>query len=366
MKGSVLLNWLPFDNPWSGSARRAVELHRRLAPRFRIRAAVREGFSGCGVSTVKAAARRGIASRLSEGLPGFWRPLEPFDLWVTDTLPVPRFAPGVRTVITVHDLRHLADRRYLSPGRYLLLKLFLGRGIARADAVVTVSEWMADCLRKAYPSSRGKLHVIPNAPAPPEGDDPSPVAPPYLLAVGHLEARKGLDTLLRAFSLISGRWQGKLVLVGRGPLQAGLRNLAKRLGIMSGVVFAGAVDDRRRTALYKGCSCLVCPSLYEGFSLTVLEGLAAGVPVVASRIPPHRETAGGAASYFTPGDPDDLADTLLAVLNDDDFSPEPGLARAAGYSWDASAARLGDLYESLLKGVRPGAGGSCNGPAGGS
>jgi glycosyltransferase involved in cell wall biosynthesis len=351
VKGSVLLNWIPFDNPWSGSARRAVELHSRLARRFRIRAAVKDGFSGCGVATVKAAARRGMASRLSEGLPWFWRRLEPFDLWVTDTLPVPRFVQGVRTVITVHDLRHLADRRYLSPGRYLLLKMFLGPGIARADAVVTVSEWMAGCIGQAYPSSRSKLHVIPNAPAPPAGDDPPPVEPPYILTVGHLEARKDQGTLLEAFSRISGKWEGKLVLVGRGPLQTGLQNLAERLGIRSRVVFAGAVDDRRRTALYRGCSCLVCPSLYEGFNLTVLEGLAEGIPVAVSDIPPHRETAGGAASYFTPGDPEALAETLLSVLRHVDFSPETGMARAAEFSWDASAARLGDLYESLLKGV---------------
>lgn len=295
------------------------------------------------------AGTRGAALRASEGSRRFWESIGGFDVWVTDSLPVPRFGPGIKTVITVHDLRHLADRRYLSLKRYMLLRLGMGIGLRRAHAVVTVSQWSAGILSDRYGVPAGKLHVIPNAAGPlSAGGSPDPAYGRYILSVGHLEPRKDQATLIRAFAGVFSEWNGNLVIAGRGNARESLEALVKELGMEGRVFFTGEVMDDTLAALYRGCACLACPSVYEGFGMTVLEGLSAGVPVVASDIPPHREVAEGAVAYFRPGDSGDLARALHAVVTDTEgFSAEVGYRRAACFNWDRSAQMLAEVYRSL-------------------
>jgi glycosyltransferase involved in cell wall biosynthesis len=352
MEKRILLNWLPFRNAASGAAVRAVQLHGRLSEEFSIVAAVTGIFPASAAPGVRkrvVAANRSAVLRASEGSRRFWDGIGGFNVWVTDSLPVPRFGAGVKTVITVHDLRHLADRRYLSLQRYMLLRLGMSASLRRADAVVTVSRWSAGILSDRYGVPEGKLHVIPNAAGPLSGcGSPDPAYGRYMLSVGHLEPRKDQATLVRAFADVSRGWDGNLVIAGRGDTRESLEALVEELGIAGRVFFTGEVMDDTLGDLYRGCTCLVCPSVYEGFGMTVLEGLSAGVPVVASDIPPHREVAEGAVTYFPPGDPADLARALNAVLEGGaGSSREEGFRRAARFNWDHSAQMLAGVYRNL-------------------
>jgi glycosyltransferase involved in cell wall biosynthesis len=350
MKRSVLLNWLPFENTATGAAKRAIELHKRLSDEFDLTAAVTQGFSQdvapCVTKTI-VAQRRSLSVRISERLPGFWEKAGVSDIWVTDTLPVPQFRGSVKTVLTVHDLRFLAGRKYLSLPRYLLLKLSMKTGLNRADAVVTVSSWIAGQIVEKYSIPRQKLYVVPNAaaPLPPaEGNN----GRKHILAVGHLEARKSINTLIRAFSMIMNDWNGDLVLAGSGPLESDLRSLTETLKCSSRVKFKGRVSDSELAALYIQSTCLVCPSVYEGFGMTILEGFAAGVPVVASAIPPHMEVAGDAAVWFKPGNPGDLAAVLKRFLTGEEkVNSIRGAARAKMFNWDDFAQQLASVYRSI-------------------
>ena len=97
----------------------------------------------------------------------------------------------------------------------------------------------------------------------------------------------------------------------------------------------------------KNASCLVFPSLYEGFGLPPLEALACGTPVLASDIPPVRETCADAADYFDPHSESSLREGLLrcAALSADPEAREARRRRAALFSWDRTAA----LTVSALK-----------------
>jgi len=352
MKRSVLLNWLPFENTATGAAKRAVELHRRLDGEFSLTAAVTRGFPhGTAPSVKKAvvAPGRNLCVRYSERLPGFWKKAGVSDIWVTDTLPVPLFGPQIKTVLTVHDLRFLVSRKYLGLSRYLLLKLTMKAGLNRADAVVTVSDWITDQIVENYGIPREKLFVIPNAAAslPPAGTEEISDRK-YILAVGHLEARKSIDTLIRAFSGIKDHWNGDLVLAGSGPLESNLKALVGNLNCGSRVKFRGRVSNQELSTLYASSTCLVCPSVYEGFGMTILEGLAAGVPVVASAIPPHREVAGDAAVWFEPGNSDDLSRVLKKLLSGS-VEDNSGIRvqRVKFFNWDDSAEKLASVYRNL-------------------
>jgi glycosyltransferase involved in cell wall biosynthesis len=106
---------------------------------------------------------------------------------------------------------------------------------------------------------------------------------------------------------------------------------------VSGAVTPGFVGDDDLRQVVAGASALVLPSRDEGFGLTVLEALAAGTPVVASDLPVLREVGGTAATYAPVGDPEGFAAALEAVLGDPG-APDARRARAAGFTWQRSAA----------------------------
>ena len=352
MKRTLLLNWLPFANISTGAAKRAIELHQRLSEQFDITAAVSGDFPVDVAPLIKKhviAGERNLKIRFAEGSSSFWEQLEKPDVWVTDTLPIPRFGHHPRTVLTVHDLRFLVNHKYLSIQRYLLLKLRMKAALRRADAVVTVSEWIRKQIIEEYQIIPEKLHLIPNAAA----SLPAPVysgeeRKKFILSVGHLEPRKDHETLIRAFSLISQDWDGDLTIVGRGGLQDKLKALAEKLGIAPRVKLLVDVSDAQLSNLYSSCSCLVCPSIYEGFGMTILEGLAAGAPVIASAIDPHREVAGDAALWFNPGSETELAKVLSDYLTGKTgVLKEQAMERVRMFNWDDSAEKLSLLYSRI-------------------
>lgn len=352
MKRNLLLNWLPFENVSTGAAKRAIELHQRLSEQFDVAAVVTKEFPvdvAPGVKKKVVAGKRNLKIRLVESSPRFWTNIGKPDVWVSDTLPVPKFGCDIKTVLTVHDLRFLVNRKYLSIQRYLLLKLRMKASLRRADAVITVSEWIRKQIIEEYNISPSKLHLIPNAAASlPASVSTREEGKKFILSVGHLEPRKDHETLIRAFAMISPDWAGDLVIVGRGGLLTELKSLASQLGIASRVKFAVGVTDTELSNYYSSCTCLVCPSAYEGFGMTILEGLAAGASVIASAIQPHREVAGDAALWFSPGSENDLAAVLREFLRGDQRTlHDKALIRAGIFNWDDSAEKLSSVYNRI-------------------
>ena len=112
----------------------------------------------------------------------------------------------------------------------------------------------------------------------------------------------------------------------------------------------GYVSDARLDALYRGADVLAYPSLYEGFGLPLLEAMARGTPVVASRATVLPETGGDAALYFDPLDVGDIAQTLGRVLGEGSLRDDlvaRGRARVARFSWEKTAAATLAVYEAV-------------------
>lgn len=239
------------------------------------------------------------------------------------------------------------------------------RAIARGAVVHTGSEAIAEEIDEWFGpglADRGRLRVIPlGAPvAPPE---PQRVAPwidalarrgPLVVAVGRHEPRKDTVGLVRAFASVGAAHpDARLVLVGppgpdRPAVEAAIRALAP--SVRARAHLAGSVPEDAKWQLLRAADVLVYPSVYEGFGLPVLEAMAAGTAVVATRTGAIPEVAGDAARLVDPGDVAALAGAIDELLRDAaarEALAAAGRRRAGTFSWDTTARALRALYAEL-------------------
>jgi len=116
------------------------------------------------------------------------------------------------------------------------------------------------------------------------------------------------------------------------------------------VKYLGYIQGDERYALYIQSSMLILPSHLEGFGMTALEAMAAGVPAILSRRGALPEVAGDAAAFVEPDDVAGLAAAMKRYLDDPasaEAAARRGVARAARYSWDASAETLLARYRQI-------------------
>ena len=169
----------------------------------------------------------------------------------------------------------------------------------------------------------------------------------YLLFVGTVEPRKGIDVLLAAHATLRRIGHPDLRLVVAGP--PGWGETPPLDG--PGVVAPGRVDEHTLDALYRGAAAVVLPSRSEGFGLPALEAMARGRPVVGSNAGALPEVIGDAGLLVPPGDADALANALESVLAKEDFAAELGTLgrqRAAAFTWAACTAAHTAAYNAAL------------------
>lgn len=241
-----------------------------------------------------------------------------------------------------HGLRH--DSPHASTAR---------AAARRADAVVAATPaWAADAAELLGVQT---VEIVPNACAAssaPAERDPEPAT---LLFLGRLERAKGVFELVDAAAeLLPARPQLRLVLAGDGRDTAAVRALVAKRGLDQVTSFPGWVDEDERRALLARATCLVIPSHAEGLPLTLLEGLAGGVPVVATSVGgiPEAVRAGREALLVQPRDTQALTHALARLLDDPKAArrlARAGAARAKTY-FDIGlvAAELGTIYDRLL------------------
>jgi glycosyltransferase involved in cell wall biosynthesis len=268
-------------------------------------------------------------------------------------------APRCPVTVAIHDLLVLEHPEWFRPRWGNTLRLMIPGGARRADAVVTGSHCVADALVAECGVARERIRLIGYGLdhrrfAPPDAERAAAtrtqlgLVRPYLLQVGAIEPRRGVDLAISAAGACRTTMpELELVLVGepRAPvaeLEAPpiwLRRL-------------GRVDDAALPALYAGAEAVLAPSRGEGFDFPVLEALACGAAVVASDIPVHVEHFDGAVELFASGDGDSLA-AALGRLRDD--HERVGRLRAAGprlalaFSWEEAARRHLALWREVAR-----------------
>ncbi len=266
------------------------------------------------------------------------------------------------TVLTVHDLIGYLFPANLPPVARFYWARWLPFSIRFAGRIIADSEHTRRDLERLLGVPRERITVIPLA----ADERFRPISDPvrradvrdrydlpasFILYVGTLEPRKGLDTLVNAYASLAAEFPHALVIAGKkGWYTLPLFRQIEALGLRYRVRFTDYVDDADLPVLYSLADLFVFPSRYEGFGLPPLEAMACGVPVISSNAASLPEVIGDAGVLVPPDNVGALAAAMRQVLVDETLRANlraRGLARAGRFSWDETARQTAKVYEGL-------------------
>ena len=177
-----------------------------------------------------------------------------------------------------------------------------------------------------------------------------------ILCVGRLYYRKGITTLLQSIPKVVQKFEDvKFVISGKGfkKNEEKLRKLAEKLKIKESVMFLGYVPDEKLPDLYAASDIFVLPALYENFPFAILEAQSTGLPVISTKV-------GGIPEFLTnnkngllvdPSDPEQLAQKIMALLQDPELAEELGRCGRnlveEKFAWPLITSRVVDLYRKI-------------------
>lgn len=265
-----------------------------------------------------------------------------------------------RQFVAHHDITYVRHPESFSRPFRLLYGALVPPLLRRVQGVITVSEFSRSELHDHYRLDPAHIAVIPNAVSDVFTRDGTAYAAgePYLLAVSSPNVHKNFARLVQAFERASTSYIGQLLIVGaqQGSSFAGA-DVAGVDAATTGtpnaranrITFLGRVDDDRLAELYRGAAAFAFPSIYEGFGIPPLEAQRSGTPVIAARAASIPEVLGDSALWFDPFDVADIARAIETIDQDAALRADltsRGLANAAHFSWEASAAHLLDLVRA--------------------
>ncbi len=234
--------------------------------------------------------------------------------------------------------------------------------VRHADEVIAVSRY-TEGLIAATGAVPARMSLIPGGVDIPE--DPAPLVAdrPTFLTISRLGERyKGHDVMVRATALVLARVpDAQWVVIGDGPLRAGLQQLARSYGVADSIRFLGSVPDEERDAWLRRTNLLAMPSRLpagrfagEGFGIAFIEAGAYGKPVLAGNVAGALDAVidGESGLLVDPDDPVAVADGITRLLLDPDLAArlgEGGRRRARSQAWPLVCERVEGVLRGLLR-----------------
>ena len=302
------------------------------------------------------------------------------------TLPISKQAK--RVVLTIHDLIPLIYPKNYPPGFKGKFNFAIQKHrLKNVDVIITISETSKKDIVRFLKVNSSKIHVIYLAQRgifkPIKENVLEKVRRKYklprkfVLYVGDINYNKNILSLIKACKLI----KTPLVIVGKQALDiedmgmelmdihgprdwirflfnkphpelAHYETLLSEFRNGDDIYRLGFVPDEDLVAIYNLASVYVQPSYYEGFGLPLLEAMACGTPVVASKIGAHKEIAGDAVLYFNPKSVKNLVRVLKKVLKSKNIRErliEDGFKKSKEYSWKKVAKEISNVYKNVLR-----------------
>lgn len=294
------------------------------------------------------------ANMVRELIYGFSTRIVGGDIWHSTYYTDP-FGWNGKRVVTVADMLHERFSDQFNDRRHRKFRTEKKRCIKKSDAIICISETTRQDFEHYIGVQHDSVYVIPLAYSDvfrvissSQMEEPDIIKRPFLLFLGNRGRYKNFRFLADVYSRWSLRKDVSLVVVGK-QWSSQEQTLIRDLGISSNIQLLSGVDDEQLCALYNIAVALVHPSLYEGFGIPLLEAMACGCPIVASRIPSTMEVAGRHPIYFDPYIPDELMIALDSVVEEGKKSirVQQGMKHVASFSWQKTAMQTLDVYKEL-------------------
>jgi len=261
-------------------------------------------------------------------------------------------------VITVYDMIHERFPHLFADVWGDRFRRQKGECIRSADALISISHATQEDICHFYGIDPARIRVVHLAPSPvfrllededSEVNQSGTQMRPFFLYIGDRSLYKNFGGVLDAYCAWPRSREIDLVVVG-GPWSADEERRLAESGLDGRVRILTGIEDDHLCRLYNQASAFLYPSLYEGFGIPLLEAMACGCPVIASRIPSTMEVAGECPVYFEPGDREGTIDAFERILAEgrDSERTRAGIEWAKEFSWDRTAAGTLNVYRELL------------------
>jgi len=297
-----------------------------------------------------------------------WPPLDKFfnsELDLTHS-PIPLLLPTKgKKIVTVYDLFFMDFPEFVQGEARKNFSQRIENSLHRADGILVISQYVKDQIMDRFSLNEDKIKVVylgvdpdfsikPSAAQTESVKNKYGLPSKYILFVGAIEPRKNLVKMIEALEFIKKKSVNvPLVIVGKKGMD--YQNLVKNIderNLQSKVLFLDYLPDGDLKILYHLASCLVFPSLCEGFGLPLVEAMASECPLVISQTSALPEIALDAALYFHPEDAEEMASQIMAVLDDEDIRKnlvEKGNQRVLDFTWTHTAENTLNFYRSVME-----------------
>jgi len=245
-------------------------------------------------------------------------------------------------IVIIHDIIHLKFPVSYSYSYRKYYEIIFPLMLKHSRHIITVSEFSKREMVHYFSINENKISVIYNGINEKFTSRKLNSNERYILGVSSIAYHKNFVGLIKAFQLLKND-NVKLYIVGglnEKIFGKDSKKILTEVKNSSKIKFIGRVDDDKLIELYSNAICFVYPSLYEGFGIPPLEAQACGCPVVLSDIPVFREVYGDSAIYVDPYSPEDIAEKIQMLLDDErlrDILIQKGFENAKKYTWENSA-----------------------------
>lgn len=271
-------------------------------------------------------------------------------------------------VVTIHDLTAWRFPETLPRVYLYYLKWVISYSVNKADLILTITNSVKEEIIERFKVSEQKVktlyvgideefyrltrETLSNRFA--QLQKKFSIKSDFLLFVGTIGKRKNVLTLIKALSILKEVEDLQLVLVGSpGNGYGEIYAYLERNNLKDRVIFTGYVSNDELITLYNSARIFVFPSLYEGFGMPLLEAMACGVPIVASKIPSTEEIAKDIVVYYSPPqDEKALAQAILQLLRDKNRQRvlvAKGLEYVKEFAWRRIAESYLKVYKEALE-----------------
>ena len=260
-----------------------------------------------------------------------------------------------KLVLTLHDVAFKTFGGSFSKIFSKYYSFVIPWNIRRANEIITVSEASRHEIIKFYPEAEKKISVISLGIGKKFRVLPGIRKKRQILCVGSINERKNIAGVIEAFERLPGGLGYTLVIVGNFfgnfSLSSRMQKVLDQAALNSSIVFKEKLDVDALVYEYNISSCLVFPSLYEGFGLPPLEAMACGTPVITSNLSSMPEVCGSAALYVNPYDVSDISEKIQLLFEDELLQKEmitKGLKHVGCFTWEKAAKKHIQVFEKVL------------------